>query len=287
MTSYKKRNYKSKKGKKGRKTRKMQMKEVYLRKKGGIKKGGKMEYVNIGRGNPWRLDPTLKQLIECDEYIIFIDNPGEKEDYTYGVEPGIGKDIMNKKLFVNVINLKGKDSKHFGMHRIFMILKDDTGYCCSKKSNKSEGKGDSKRSDVKGDKKDYKGEKKSYKDEKKGYKGGSESEIIENDGEVHVAEAKNPETEEEGSEQDENNNEEEIIEGGDVSGSCNIAYLKCKDDEVLAEWIKDVYACKEVDFTKTLYNTTYGKSEQKLIDTRLSDINSLKNIMSLKTVYYR
>ena len=281
MTSYKKRNYKSKKGKKGRKTRKMQMKEVYLRKKGGIKK----EYVNIGKGNPWRLDPTLRQLIECEEYIILIDNPGPKNDYTYGVEPGIGKQIMNKKLFLNIIDSLSREDdkksvhKHFGMHRIFMILKDDTGYCCSKNSKRSEGKGDTKRSEEKGYKKDSKGEKKSYK----GYKGGSEQEF-ENDGEeVDVAEAKdsenteNPETEE----------EEAIIEGGNTSGSCNIAYLNCNDDVPIAEWIKDMHACKENEFVEKLYDTTYGNSEQKLIDTRLSEINSLNKIMNLKTVYYR
>ena len=267
MTSYKKRNYKSKKG---RKTRKMQMKEVYLRKKGGIKKGGKMEYVNIGKGNPWRLDPTLRQLIECEEYIILIDNPGQKNDYTYGVEPGIGNNIMNKKLFLNIIDSLSREDdkksvhKHFGMHRIFMILKDDTGYCCSKNSKISE---------EKGSKKDSKGEKKSYK-------GGSEQEF-ENDREkVDVAEAKNPETKEE-------EEEEEELEGGNTSGSCNIAYPKCNDDVPIAEWIKELHACEEVDFTKILYDTTYGNSEQKLIDTRLSEINSLNKIMYLKTVYYR
>tara|TARA_B100000902_G_scaffold132740_1_gene131286 strand:+ start:698 stop:1522 length:825 start_codon:yes stop_codon:yes gene_type:complete len=274
MTSYKKRNYKSKKGKKGRKTRKMQMKEVYLRKKGGIKK----EYVNIGKGNPWRLDPTLRQLIECEEYIILIDNPGPKNDYTYGVEPGIGKQIMNKKLFLNIIDSLSREDdkksvhKHFGMHRIFMILKDDTGYCCSKNSKRSEGKGDTKRSEEKGYKKDSKGEKKSYK-------GGSEQEF-ENDGEeVDVAEAKgseNPKTE-----------EETIIEGGDASASCNITYLKCNDDQPIAEWIKDMHAGDANKFVEKFYDTTYGNTEQKIIDTRLSDINSLKNIMSLKTVYYR
>jgi len=264
MTSYKKRNYKSKKGRKGRKTRKMQMKEVYLRKKGG----GKMEYVNIGKGNPWRLDPTLRQLIECEEYIILIDNPGSKNDYTYGVEPGIGKQIMNKKLFLNIIDSLSREDdkksvhKHFGMHRIFMILKDDTGYCCSKNSKRSE-------------EKDYK---KDSKGEKKSYKGGSEQEF-ENDGEeVDVAEAKNSETKEE---------EEEELEGGNTSGSCNIAYLKCNDDVPIAEWIKDMHACKENEFTEKLYDTTYGKSEQKLIDTRLSEINSLNKIMCLKRVYFR
>ena len=40
-------------------------------------------------------------------------------------------------------------------------------------------------------------------------------------------------------------------------------------------------------FVEKFYDTTYGNTEQKIIDTRLSDINSLKNIMSLKTVYYR
>lgn len=272
MTSYKKRNYKSKKGKKGRKTRKMQMKEVYLR-----KKGGRMDYINIGKGNPWRLDPTLKQLIECEQYIIFIDNPGEKNDYTYGVEPGVGKDVMNKKLFLNIIDSLSRDDdkksvhKHFGMHRIFMILKDDTGYCCSKDSKRSEGKEVSNRSEEKGYNKDNRGE-------KKGYKGGSE-EKLQNDGKEYVAEAKgseNPETE-----------EAEGVEGGGDNEKCNVAYFKCYDDEPIAQWIKELHACEEVDFTKTLYNATYGNSEQKLIDTRLSEINSLNKIMYLKTVYYR
>lgn len=274
MTSYKKRNYKSKKGKKGRKTRKMQVKEVYLRKKGGIQKGRGREYINIGKGNPWKQDPTLKQLIECEEYIIFIDNPGEKQDYTYGVEPGIGKHIMNKELFVNLINLKGKDSKHFGIHRIFMILKDDTGYCCSKKSKKSEEKAYEN---------DNKGEKKAYEYDNKGEKKGGSEEGFENDREEvdDVAEAKgseNPEKEEV---------EEEAIKGGDAVASCNMEYLKCNEDVPIAEWIKDLYACKESEFIGKLYETTYGKSEQKLIDTRLSDINSLINIMCLKTVYWR
>ena len=273
MTSYKKRNYKNKKGKKGRKTRKMQMKEVYLRKKGGIQKGRgrEREYINVGKGNPWKQDPTIKQLLECEEYIIFIDNPGTKQDYTYGVEPGIGNNIMNKKLFLNIIGSLSREDdkksvhKHFGMHRIFMILKDDTGYCCSKNSKISE-------------EKDYKED---IKGEKKSYKGGSEQEF-ENDGEeVDVAEAKNsenPETKEK---------EEEELEGGNTSESCNIAYLKCNDDVPIAEWIKDIYACEESEFVKKFYDTTYGDSEQKLIDTRLSDINSLINVMCLKTVYWR
>ena len=171
-----------------------------------------------------------------------------------------------------------------------MILKDDTGYCCSKNSKRSEAKEDSKRSEAKEDSKrsEAKGDskksegKKDNRGEKKGYKGGSEEEL-ENDGKEDVAEAKgseNPETEEA---------EEavEAIEGGGVNEKCNVAYFKCYDDEPIAQWIKDLHACKEVDFTKTLYNTTYGNSEQKLIDTRLSEINSLNKIMYLKTVYYR
>ena len=269
MTSYKKRNYKNKKGKKGRKTRKMQMKEVYLRKKGGIQKGRGREYINIGKGNPWKQDPTLKQLIECEEYIIFIDNPGEKQDYTYGVEPGIGKHIMNQKLFKNIIDSLSREDdkksvhKHFGIHRIFMILKDDTGYCCSKKSKKSE--------------------EKAYENDNKGEKKGGSEEGFENDREEvdDVAEAKgseNPEKEEV---------EEEAIKGGDAVESCNMEYLKCNEDVPIAEWIKDLHACKESEFIGKLYETTYGKSEQKLIDTRLSDINSLINVMCLKTVYWR
>jgi hypothetical protein len=269
MTSYKKRNYKNKKGKKGRKTRKMQMKEVYLRKKGGIQKGRGREYLNIGKGNPWKQDPTLKQLIECEEYIIFIDNPGPKNDYTYGVEPGIGKHIMNQKLFKNIIDSLSREDdkksvhKHFGIHRIFMILKDDTGYCCRIKSKKSEEK--TYENDNKG--------------EKKSYKGGSEQEFENDREEVDVAEAKgseNPKTE-----------EEEAIKGGYAVASCNMEYLNCNEDEPIAEWIKDLHACKEREFIGKLYDTTDGKSEQKLIDTRLSDINSLKNVMCLKTVYYR
>ena len=133
-----------------------------------------------------------------------------------------------------------------------MILKDDTGYCCSKNSKRSE---------------------------EKGYKGGSEQEFENDEEEVYVAEEKgseNPETE-----------EEAIIEGGDPTSLCNITYLKCNEDEPIAEWIKDMHACKEREFIGKLYDTTDGKSEQKLIDTRLSDINSLKNVMCLKTVYYR
>lgn len=281
MTSYKKRNYKSKKGRKGRKTRKMQMKEVYLRKKGGIKKGGKMEYVNIGRGNPWKQDPTLRQLIECEEYIIFIDNPGPKNDYTYGVEPGIGKHIMNQKLFKNIIDSLSREDdkksvhKHFGIHRIFMILKDDTGYCCSKKSQKSEEKAYEN---------DNKGEKKAYENDNKGEKKGGSEEGFENNREEvdDVAEAKGSENSEK-----EEVEEEEAIKGGDAVASCNMEYLNCNEDEPIAEWIKDLHACEESEFIGKLYETTYGKSEQKLIDTRLSDINSLINVMCLKTVYWR